>query len=125
VTQLKEATAHRRHRIRQRLATGRGMARLPRKPKPRACPTWTPAPSTHARFATSRRWPRGGEQRNPEHSRTPLGRGAQGVGGPAVNRRGGGGHRPFGGAPPPPQPRLRESGGDAALPGTPPSPKSS
>jgi hypothetical protein len=44
------------------------------KTKSRACPNWTPAPSTHAHFATGRRRTRGGEQRNPEHSRTPLGR---------------------------------------------------
>jgi hypothetical protein len=44
------------------------------KTKSRACPTWTPAPNTHARFATSGPRTRGGEQRKPEHSRTPLGR---------------------------------------------------
>jgi hypothetical protein len=75
--QLKEATAYQRHRIRQRLATGRGMARLPRTqnraPAPRG-PQHSPSPNTHARFATSRPRTRGGEQRNTEHSRTPLGR---------------------------------------------------
>jgi hypothetical protein len=45
------------------------------KTKSCACPTWTPAPSTHARFATCRRRTRGGaEQRKTERSRTPLGR---------------------------------------------------
>jgi hypothetical protein len=46
----------------------------PTKTKPRACPTWTPAPNTHARFATSRPRTRGGEQRKIERSRTHLGR---------------------------------------------------
>jgi hypothetical protein len=56
------------------------------KRKSRACPTWTPAPNTHARFATSRPRTRGGEQRKTERSRTPLGRrewaAPQGVTGP-------------------------------------------
>jgi hypothetical protein len=78
------------------------------KTKSRACPTWTPAPSTHARFATCRRLTRGGEsreQRKTEHRRAPLGRREW-----AAQQ---GGHRPVGGVPPPPQTRLRESGGGA------------
>jgi hypothetical protein len=79
----------------------------PQPPPPHpACPTWTPAPNTHARTlrhlqASDARW---GAEKNRAQSYTL---GTQGVGGSA------GGHRPFGGVPPPPQPRRRESGGDA------------
>jgi hypothetical protein len=66
------SSIYQRHRIRQRLATGQRHGATSTKTKSRACPTWTPAPSTHARFATCKRRTRGGEQRNPEHSRTPL-----------------------------------------------------
>jgi hypothetical protein len=71
--QLKEATAYRqRHRIRQRLVTGAW--RDCHEKKIACCPTWTPAPSTHACFATGRRRTHGGEPRKTERSRTPLGR---------------------------------------------------
>jgi hypothetical protein len=60
--QLKEATAHQRHRVRQRLAIGAW--RDFHENKPRACPpTWTPAPSVCARFATCRRRTHGGRRR--------------------------------------------------------------
>jgi hypothetical protein len=49
--QLKEAKAHQRHRIRQRLSTGAWREHL-HEQKSRACPSRSPAPSTHARFAT-------------------------------------------------------------------------
>jgi hypothetical protein len=108
--QLKEATAYQRHRIRQRLDTpgAQGHGATSTKTKSRACPTRTPAPSAHARFATGRRLTRGGEQRTPEHSRTPLGRRewAAQQGAHALWRL-------AASLPPPPQPRLRESGGDA------------
>jgi hypothetical protein len=54
-----------------------GMARLQRKQNRAPAvhgPQQNRAPAVHARFATSRPRTRGGEQRNPEHSRTPLGR---------------------------------------------------
>jgi hypothetical protein len=67
--QLKEATAHQRHRIRQRLATGawrdfheNKTVRLP----------YVDPSTEYAR--TLRHLTRGGEQRKTEHSRTPLGR---------------------------------------------------
>jgi hypothetical protein len=79
----------------------------------RLCPTWTPVPSTHARFAlrhllqaSDARW------RAEKNRAQPYTLGTQGVGVSA----GGHIHIPFGGVPPPPQPGLREiadSGGDA------------
>jgi hypothetical protein len=86
----------------------RGMARLPRKS--RACPTWTPAPSTHARFSTCRR-ASDARWRTEKHRAQPYTLWTQGVGGSAA------GHRPFGGVPPPPQPGRGDK-----LPPPPPGP---
>jgi hypothetical protein len=87
--QLKEATAYQRHRIRQRLATRRGMARLPY-----VDPSTEYACTLRHLQAPDARWR---AEKNRAQSYTL---GTQGVGGSA------GGHRPFGGG-------LRESGGDA------------
>jgi hypothetical protein len=71
--QLKEFTAYQRHRIRQRLATGAWRDfhenKIARQP-------YVDPSTEYARTLRHLQGPRtrGGEQRKPEHSRTPLGR---------------------------------------------------
>jgi hypothetical protein len=99
--QLKEATAHQRHHIRQRLATGawrdfheNKIARLPYvDPSTEYAHTLCHLQAPDARWRTEK-------IRAKSHAL-----GAQGVGGSAA------GHRPFGGIPPHPQPRLRGGAG--------------
>jgi hypothetical protein len=88
------------------------------KTKPRACPTWTPAPNTHARFATAPGLGLGREVESREKQSTVahpwdagsgrLSRGAQATGPPL---QGGTGHRPpFGGWRRPPAPAAWAAG---------------
>jgi hypothetical protein len=107
--QLKEATAYQRHRIRPS-GWPQGHGATSTKTKSRACPTWTPAPSsTHARPLLQ---PPGAgravesREKQSTDSRTPL-VGTQGVGGSA------GGHMPFAA---PPRPRSPGCGRAAGTP---------
>jgi hypothetical protein len=85
----------------------RGHGATSMKTKPRACPTWTPALSTRAHFATRGRRMHGRRAEKTRAQSHALG--TQGVGGSAAGHLRAG-HRPFGGAPPPPQPGMKGVG---------------